>query len=102
MIDAADEVTLEDISHDTWGSEALLLGALLSMAHDRRIAIAAELLPAGYVVAERKLLEAAHACMCETGWQLAPAYAARGSDGVLEAACAEVVEQVGELLAEGE
>jgi hypothetical protein len=61
MIDAADEVTLEDISHDTWGSEALLLGALLSMTHDRRIALAAELLPAGYVVArdvgERDALE---------------------------------------------
>jgi hypothetical protein len=102
MIDAADEVTLEDISHDTWGSEALLRGALLSMAHDRRIALARELLPEEFVVAQRKLLRAAHACMRETGWQLAPAYAARGSDGVLDAACAEVVEQVGELLGEGE
>jgi hypothetical protein len=46
-----------------------------------------------------RLLESAHACMRETGWQLAPAHAARGSDGVLETACAEVCEQVGELLA---
>lgn len=61
--------------------------------------IVAALSAAGYVVVPTKLLAAAHACMRETGWQLAPANIARNSDGILELACAEVCEQVGELLA---
>lgn len=40
----ADEVTLEDISHDTWGNEELLLAVLVSMCADRRIDLAQELL----------------------------------------------------------
>jgi hypothetical protein len=76
--------------------------ALLGLSQSDRIALARELLAGtGQVVVDRKLLEAAHACMRETGWQLAPSHAAHGSDGVLEAACAEVVEQVGEALAGG-
>lgn len=50
------------------------------------------------VMVPRKLLEAALACMRETGWPTAPAHAARDSDGVLEAACAEVAVQLAELL----
>lgn len=49
------------------------------------------------VQAPRKLLEAALACMRETGWHLAPA-AAPISDGVLGAACSEVEAQLRELL----
>lgn len=55
--------------------------------------------PEGFALVPVKLLDAAHACMRETGWHLAPAHAAQGSDGILEAACAEVAAQVGELLA---
>ena len=73
--------------------------ALLAMPASDRIALARELLAGtGRVDVDFALLEAAHACMRETGWQLAPAHVAYGSDGILEAACAEVVEQVGETL----
>jgi hypothetical protein len=60
--------------------------------------VLAGLRAAGLAVVPVRLLEAAYACMRETGWQLAPAHLARGSDGILETACAEVCEQVGELL----
>ncbi len=76
-----------------------IAGDLLTMPIPDRIALARELLAGtGRVDVDFKLLEAAHACMRETGWQLAPAHVAYGSDGILEAACAEVVEQVGETL----
>jgi len=39
-----DDPSLEDISHDTWGSEELLLAALMSMLPDRRIYLARDLL----------------------------------------------------------
>lgn len=66
-----------------------------------RIALARELLEGtGRVVAERKLLEAARACMRETGWHLAPGAIARGSDGILEMACAEVEQQFAAMLAD--
>lgn len=45
-----------------------------------------------------KLLTEAHACMRETGWQLAPA-CDDGSDGVLNAAVAEIEGRFAALLA---
>lgn len=48
-----------------------------------------------------KLLTEAHACMRATGWQLAPA-CDDGSDGVLNAAVAEIEAQFAATLAEGE
>lgn len=44
-----------------------------------------------------KLLREAHACMRECGWQLAPA-ADDGSDGVLQAAVADVEDRFRSLL----
>lgn len=77
--------------------------ALVGRGYDRTEgtahAILSALAAAGYVVVPTKLVDAAHACMRETGWQLAPANIARNSDGILELACAEVCERVGELLA---
>lgn len=61
-------------------------------------AILSALAAAGFTVAPVKLLDAARACMRETGWQLAPANIAQGSEGILELACAEVCEQMGDLL----
>ena len=45
----------------------------------------------------RKLLTEAHACMRACGWQLATAGDPQ-SDGVLEAACSDVEERMGEYL----
>lgn len=45
-----------------------------------------------------KLLTEAHACMRATGWQLAPA-CDDGSDGVLNAAVAEIEDQFTDILA---
>ncbi len=49
---------------------------------------------AGLILADRKLLAEAHACMRETGWHLATCPLADGSDqdsdGVLETACSDV------------
>jgi len=74
---------------------------LAEMPPPDRIALARELLEGtGRVVAERKLLEAARACMRETGWHLAPRAIARGSDGILEMACAEVEQQFAAMLAD--
>jgi hypothetical protein len=53
--------------------------------------------PAGTLAMPEALLRQAHACMRECGWQLAPA-SDDGSDGVLQAAVAEVEARFGELL----
>lgn len=45
-----------------------------------------------------RLIRLAHPVMRECGWQLAPACAAEGSDGILEAACAEIEEEFGDML----
>lgn len=45
-----------------------------------------------------RLIRLAHPVMRECGWQLAPACAAEGSDGILEAACAEIEEEFGAAL----
>ena len=75
-----------------------ILTALRAMPEADRLVFARELAGEGFAVVPVKLLRAARACMRETGWQLAPANIAHGSDGILELACAEVCEQVGELL----
>jgi hypothetical protein len=49
------------------------------------------------LTAIRKLLTEAHACMRACGWQLATAGDPQ-SDGVLEAACSDVEERMGEYL----
>lgn len=45
-----------------------------------------------------RLIRLAHPVMRECGWQFAPACAAEGSDGILEAACAEIEEEFGDML----
>lgn len=45
-----------------------------------------------------RLIRLVHPVMRECGWQLAPACAAEGSDGILEAACAEIEEEFGDML----
>jgi hypothetical protein len=61
-------------------------------------AILSALHAAGYVVAPKKLLSEAHACMRETGWHLATAGDVQG-DGVLQAAVTEVEGQFAAMLA---
>ena len=53
---------------------------------------------AGLILAERKLLAEAHACMRETGWHLAMGASRLGSDGVLEAACSDVEARLAAVL----
>lgn len=53
---------------------------------------------AGLRIVPHKLLVEAHACMRETGWQLAPASVASSSDGVLECAVADIEERFAALI----
>lgn len=60
-------------------------------------AVLAAIEGAGFVIAPRRLLVEAHACMRETGWHLAPACDGPG-DGVLAVAVADVEDRFTTLL----
>lgn len=45
-----------------------------------------------------RVIRLAYQVMRECGWQLVPACAAEGSDGIIEAACAEIEEEFGDML----
>lgn len=67
--------------------------------NDARAALSAlSALDAGIALVPRKTLTEAHAVMRECGWHLAPV-SEGASDGVLEAACAEIEDRFAQLLA---